>query len=213
MSTFNETITLTNAGDLSVTSRGLMPKSKARSLTVDACVDTAAKTTEVINRSLGGILFIDEAYTLTPPDNGRDFGQEAVDTLLKLMEDHRDDFIVVAAGYPTLMERFVKSNPGLESRFATTIHFDDYDSQELFEIFTGMCKELYRMTQKADAYLHSLFDDMTNNKKENFANAREARNLYERAERKQSSRLVQQGQGQKPDKSELLQLLPEDLEP
>jgi SpoVK/Ycf46/Vps4 family AAA+-type ATPase len=155
---------------------------------------TALKTTEVINKAMGGILFIDEAYSLSPEDSGKDFGQEAIDTILKAMEDHRDNFIVIVAGYPEPMERFIKSNPGLESRFNTFIHFEDYNAEELFEIFTGFCKPYkYKTTSEAEKYLRGYFAMLESNKKENFANGREVRNLFENAIKKQANRLMLSG--------------------
>ena len=98
---------------------------------------------------MGGVLLIDEAYALTRGREG-DFGQEAVDTLVKLMEDHRDDVVVIAAGYPEEMATFVNSNPGLRSRFPKTIHFADYSNEELMQIFAGMCGESsYHLTPTA----------------------------------------------------------------
>lgn len=171
---------------------------------------TTVKTTNVINEALGGILFIDEAYSLTPADtSGNDYGKEAVDTLLKAMEDHRDDFIVIAAGYPDLMKQFVKSNPGLESRFNTFIHFDNYDAKEMSAIFTGLCEKYkYKTTPEAEAYLTEHFTALENNKKENFANAREVRNLFEKALKKQANRLAADNDI---TDDELLEILPEDL--
>ena len=102
---------------------------------------TAIKTTEMVNRALGGILFIDEAYALTRLGvSGQDFGQEAVDTLAKLMEDHRDELVVIVAGYGQEMAQFISANPGLPSRFPRTIHFSDLGLNELVSIFAGMCK-------------------------------------------------------------------------
>ena len=112
---------------------------------------TAIKTTEAVQRALGGILFIDEAYALTrSAGSGQDFGQEAVDTLVKLMEDHRDELVVIAAGYGQEMAQFISSNPGLPSRFPRMIRFPDYSTDELASIFTGMC-ERDRYQASADA--------------------------------------------------------------
>jgi SpoVK/Ycf46/Vps4 family AAA+-type ATPase len=170
---------------------------------------TAVKTTGVINKALGGILFIDEAYSLTPDNAGNDFGREAVDTLLKAMEDHRDDFIVIVAGYPDLMGKFVKSNPGLESRFNTFIHFDDYDAKEMFDIFTGLCKKNnYATIAETDKVLREYFDELLKNRKEHFANAREARNLFEKTLKKQANRLALDNDI---TDEELLEILPEDI--
>lgn len=103
---------------------------------------TAIKTQEVIQKALGGVLFIDEAYTLAKDNSFNDYGQEAIDTILKAMEDHRDDLVVIVAGYPGLMERFINSNPGLKSRFNRYITFEDYTPSELLEIFESI---LYMM--------------------------------------------------------------------
>lgn len=111
---------------------------------------TAIKTQDVIQKAMGGILFIDEAYTLSPPDSSKDFGQEAIDTLLKAMEDNRDNLIVIVAGYPDLMEQFIQSNPGLRSRFNKYIYFEDYTAEELLLIYQGMCKKSgYSLTEDA----------------------------------------------------------------
>ena len=143
---------------------------------------TASRTQEVIEEALGGVLFIDEAYALTVNKGENDFGQEAVDTLLKAMEDHRDDLIVIVAGYTDLMEKFLDSNPGLRSRFGTTIFFDDYTANELFEIFEQMLnKQEYRLSRSARIKAHALIEARVANKPENFANARDVRNLMEHA--------------------------------
>ena len=151
---------------------------------------TALKVQEVVEKSLGGVLFIDEAYTLTYSSSGNDYGQEAVDTLLKAMEDYRDDFIVIVAGYPRLMEQFINSNPGLQSRFNKYINFEDYNADELQEIFRVMCKNAgYVPTQEVLAYSASVFEEMYRNRGENFANAREVRNFFEKAMVRQADRL------------------------
>lgn len=152
---------------------------------------TAIKTKEVVESALGGVLFIDEAYTLTANKGEKDFGQEAVDTLLKLMEDNRDNLIVIVAGYTDLMEEFVNSNPGLRSRFNKYIQFKDYTSEQLYDIFMSMCKKQeYIPNAPAKAYAKELFQELVDNKDENFANAREIRNYLERAISRQASRIV-----------------------
>ena len=150
---------------------------------------TATKVTSVIESALGGILFIDEAYSLTVGKGEGDFGQEAVDTLLKAMEDHRDDLIVIVAGYSDLMQEFLASNPGLKSRFNTFIEFQDYSPEELIRILDQMCeKQDYKLSAEAKEYARAYFEIQS--KQENFANAREARNFLEHAISRQATRLV-----------------------
>jgi SpoVK/Ycf46/Vps4 family AAA+-type ATPase/ribosomal protein L40E len=152
---------------------------------------TALKTLDVINKAMGGILFIDEAYSLAKENRENEFGYEAIETLIKAMEDHRNDFIVIIAGYPELMLHFLKANPGLESRFNTTIHFEDYSFKELADIFIGFCKKnQYTISEEAEIYLINYFKYICENKQENFSNARKARNLFENAVKKQANRLA-----------------------
>lgn len=152
--------------------------------------ETAIKTQEKIKEAIGGVLFIDEAYTLVKEDNPRDHGQEAVDTLLKAMEDHRDELIVIVAGYDNLMRRFINSNPGLKSRFNRYIHFSDYNADELVQIFRQMCREYqYRLTPKAKMSLQMKMQNLVKNKGEHFGNARDVRNIFEQVIRNQSTRL------------------------
>lgn len=152
---------------------------------------TAIKVQEVIQKSLGGILFIDEAYSLTENRGENDFGLEAVDTLLKGMEDYRNDFIVIVAGYPELMEKFINSNPGLRSRFSKYILFPDYTSQELFQIFESMCSQNgYTATQKCKIYVKQILQKYCMQKTKNSANARAVRNFFEVAIVNQANRLA-----------------------
>ena len=150
---------------------------------------TAIKTKEKIDEAMGGILFIDEAYTLAK--GGTDFGQEAIDTILKAMEDNRENFVVIVAGYPGPMESFLESNPGLKSRFNKNITFEDYSQQELFSIFKSFCNE-YGMELSIDGvqYLEQYLNSLCMNKPENFANGREMRNLFETAIANQANRLA-----------------------
>ena len=151
---------------------------------------TAIKTQEVIQSALGGILFIDEAYSLTSKSDN-DYGAEAVDTLLKAMEDHRDDLIVIVAGYPALMEKFLYSNPGLESRFNKFIYFEDYNDEELYNIFWLMCEESnLTMDAAADKYIKDYFKMLYENRSKNFANGRAVRNLFEEVITNQANRLA-----------------------
>ncbi|MCM1272412.1 MAG: AAA family ATPase [Clostridium sp.] len=153
---------------------------------------TATKTKAVVETALGGILFIDEAYTLTAGKDGKDFGQEAVDTLLKLMEDNRDDLIVIVAGYTKLMEEFVESNPGLKSRFNKYVFFEDYTGGQLFDIFMSMCsKQDYIPNDAGKKYVKEYLEARAASHDENFANAREVRNYIERAIARQASRVVE----------------------
>lgn len=153
---------------------------------------TAIKTREVVESALGGVLFIDEAYTLTANKDGRDFGQEAVDTVLKLMEDNRDNLIVIVAGYTELMEEFVNSNPGLKSRFNKYILFKDYTGDQLYDIFMSMCKKQeYEPDASGAKYVKEYLNKCANAHDENFANAREVRNYIERAIARQASRIVE----------------------
>lgn len=152
---------------------------------------TATKVNGVVEQALGGILFIDEAYTLTVKKGEGDFGQEAVDTLLKAMEDNRDNLVVIVAGYPDLMDEFLNSNPGLRSRFNKFIFFDDYKPDELFQILLGMAKKQdYVLSEAAKVKAKEYFEQACANKTENFANAREVRNYFEKAVSKQATRLV-----------------------
>ena len=163
-----------------------------RSGLVDGYVgQTAIKTKGVVESALGGVLFIDEAYTLTAGKDGKDFGQEAVDTILKMMEDNRDNLIVIVAGYTDLMKEFVDSNPGLRSRFNKYIFFNDYSGQQLYDIFLSMCKKQeYEPNEAGKKYAKEYLAEKSDHRDENFANAREVRNYIERAIARQASRIV-----------------------
>ncbi|WP_405306144.1 AAA family ATPase [Methanobrevibacter sp.] len=153
---------------------------------------TAIKTSGVIDEAMGGILFIDEAYSLASTSEN-DYGKEAIDTLLKAMEDHRDDLIVIVAGYPALMERFLHSNPGLESRFNKFIYFEDYTEEELYDIFMLMCSEAnLSLDGPADEYVRQYFKKMCEHKSDNFANGRAVRNFFEEVITAQANRLAPQ---------------------
>lgn len=152
---------------------------------------TAPKTREVLKRAMGGVLFIDEAYYLHRPDNERDYGQEAIEILLQEMENHRDDLVVIVAGYKDRMESFLRSNPGLSSRVAHHIDFPDYRSAELLEIAHLMLKQMqYTLSSGAEAALRDYIE--RRQAQANFSNARSIRNALDRARLRQASRLVAQ---------------------
>ncbi len=154
---------------------------------------TAMKTQEVIQRALGGILFIDEAYTLAPAQTqGQDYGQEAIDTLLKAMEDHRDQLVVIVAGYTQEMKRFVESNPGLKSRFKRSIHFPDYQPAELNSIFFQLLKDAHlELPDTAKAFSQKAFERLYQRRDERFGNGRTVRNIFEQALTFQATRLAE----------------------
>lgn len=177
--------------EMGVISKGQFVETDRSGLVAGYVGQTAIKTKELIDSAMGGVLFIDEAYTLAPEGgSGSDFGQEAIDTLLKAMEDNRDDFVVIVAGYPDLMNRFINSNPGLSSRFNKYLYFNDYNAEELEKIFVKMCEKYqYVLDEELKQQLPDFFQAMVLTKPDNFANAREVRNIFEKAVQKQSSRL------------------------
>ena len=169
---------------------------------------TALKTQEVIKSALGGVLFIDEAYSLASGGEN-DFGREAIETILKAMEDHRDELIVVVAGYDGPMEKFINSNPGLQSRFNKYFYFHDYNGEQLLYIFKGQCKKNgYALTEEAEAEAKAMFEELYENRGENFGNGRDVRNVFEDTVVRQSNRVAALDA---PTKDDLMQFLPEDL--
>ena len=174
---------------LGILSKGHLVEVDRSGLVAGYVGQTAGKTAAVIEKALGGVLFIDEAYAL----NGRsenDFGQEAIDTLLKAMEDHRDDLVVIVAGYDGLMETFIHSNPGLESRFNRYLHFEDYTLEELTDIFLMQCeKGRYTLDEAAKSAVRLLIAER-NRDSSTFGNARGVRNLFEQLLTAQCNRLA-----------------------
>src|SRR5262249_17050267 len=147
--------------------------------------------TEVVTRALGGVLFIDEAYTLTNQSKGTgpDFGREAVETLMKLMEDHRADLVVIVAGYSEVMDEFLASNPGMASRFSRTVEFPNYRPAELVTIARDMCaRHQYELTDGALAALWRYFEAVP--KGSTFGNGRVARKVFESMVNNQASRIT-----------------------
>ena len=169
---------------------------------------TALKTQEVIKSALGGVLFIDEAYSLASGGEN-DFGREAIETILKAMEDHRDELIVVVAGYDGPMEKFINSNPGLQSRFNKYFCFPDYNGEQLLYIFKKKKKKNgYALTEEAEAEAKAMFEELYENRGENFGNGRDVRNVFEDTVVRQSNRVAALDA---PTKDDLMQFLPEDL--
>ncbi len=154
---------------------------------------TAVKTNAVIDSALNGVLFIDEAYALTPENAGSDYGQEAISTLVKRMEDDRDKLVVIVAGYPNEMKRFIESNPGLKSRFTRYINFPDYNEQELIDIFgLYLKKNEYTLSDDARAYMEKRLEEILLKRDKFFGNARYMRNVFEKAVQCQANRLSRQ---------------------
>ncbi len=152
---------------------------------------TAIKVDEVVKAALGGVLFIDEAYSLAGDMSGKDFGNEAVEVLLKRMEDHRKDLVVITAGYPDEMELFIKSNPGLQSRFNRYFTFDHFRPEQLLAIFKMFCKKSdFKLAEDAQDKLMEIFDRLYEKKHPGFGNARVVRNLFEKIIEIQSNRIV-----------------------
>lgn len=176
---------------IGVVSKGQLVEVDRSGLVSGYIGQTAMKVQEIVEKAKGGILFVDEAYTLTEGKGEGDFGQEAVDTLLKAMEDNREDLIVIVAGYTKLMESFLDSNPGLRSRFNRFLTFEDYTAQEQFEILLSMCKaQEYMLSRDAAEEAKRYFTDRCEHKDDSFANARDVRNYLEKAISKQATRIV-----------------------
>ncbi len=152
---------------------------------------TAGRVAKVVDQAKDGVLFVDEAYALARGEGGTDFGQEAIDTLLKLMEDHRDRLIVIAAGYSDEMKMFIASNPGLKSRFGRTITFPDYDAEDLLGIFELLCRQdRYTLTDDARQRAAELFTEMYAGRDRHFGNGRDVRNAFEMVLSQQATRLA-----------------------
>ena len=195
---------------IGVLSKGQLVEVDRSGLVAGFVGQTALKTNEVIQSALGGVLFIDEAYALANADSPNDFGKEAIETLLKGMEDHRADLVVIVAGYTELMGRFIGSNPGLESRFNKYFYFEDYDGGQLMEIFRSMCaKNGYTLDEETDRAAVEAFTQMYEERDENFGNARDVRNVFERAVARQSDRVAAL---EAPDREVLMALTAADLE-
>ena len=174
---------------LGILSKGQLVEVDRSGLVAGYVGQTAIKTSKVIEKALGGVLFIDEAYALNGKGDN-DFGQEAIDTILKAMEDHRDDLVVIVAGYTDLMDRFIHSNPGLESRFNRFLLFEDYTSDEMLDIFKMQCKKgCYQLSDGVEELVRDYITE-ENGDPETFGNARGVRNIFEHILVAQNNRLA-----------------------
>ena len=174
---------------LGILSKGLLVEVDRSGLVAGYVGQTAIKTGKVIEKAMGGVLFIDEAYALNGGTEN-DFGQEAIDTILKAMEDHRDDLVVIVAGYDDLMEEFIHSNPGLESRFNRFLHFEDYTMDEMMGIFRMRCdKGCYTLAEDAEVDVRAYIAER-NDGGISFGNGRGVRNLFEKILVQQANRLA-----------------------
>ena len=192
---------------LGILSKGQLVEVDRSGLVAGYVGQTAIKTRKVIDQALGGVLFIDEAYALNGSGEN-DFGQEAIDTILKAMEDHRDDLVVIVAGYDGLMDDFIHSNPGLESRFNRFLHFDDYTLDEMMAMFDMRCKKAcYTLAEEARepvrAYIAQASRDAVS-----FGNGRGVRNLFEKLLTAQANRVAGL---ETVSKEDLMTILPADV--
>lgn len=193
---------------IGVLSKGQLVEVDRSGLVAGFVGQTALKTQDVIKSAMGGVLFIDEAYSLAGGGDN-DFGQEAIDTILKAMEDHRDDLVVIVAGYTGPMDEFINSNPGLESRFNKYFYFEDYTGEQLMKIFDGMCeKNGYALDGEARQYAEKFFAELYANRDDNFGNGRDVRNIFEDMVVRQADRVSTM---EAPDKEALMQVLKEDF--
>jgi len=192
---------------LGILSRGHLVEVDRSGLVAGYVGQTAIKTSKVIESALGGVLFIDEAYALNGKSEN-DFGQEAIETILKAMEDHRDDLVVIVAGYDGLMDTFIHSNPGLESRFNRFLHFDDYNIDEMMGIFRMQCKKgCYELADGAEEMIRDYIQEENTNSI-SFGNARGVRNIFEHILVNQANRLAEM---ERVTREDLMKIIPRDV--
>lgn len=195
--------------DIGLLRKGHLVEADRSKLVAQYLGQTPIQVAEVVESALGGVLFIDEAYSLVVNRDSEDYGFEAVDTLLKLMEDHRDDLVVIVAGYTDEMQQFIQANPGLKSRFTRYIHFDDYNAADLQQIFQRLCeKHEFNLSTEAQATSQQAIEQLWQQRGENFGNAREVRTLFERVMQLHANRL---SQVENPDRAALSMLTIEDI--
>ena len=193
-------------GSLGILSKGQLVEVDRSGLVAGYVGQTALKTQKVIEKAMGGVLFVDEAYALNGKSEN-DFGQEAIDTLLKAMEDHRDDLVVIVAGYTDLMDKFIHSNPGLESRFNRFLLFEDYSLDELMAIFKMRCGKGYILSPEAEPLVRDYIAEESADG-DGFGNARGVRNIFEHILVAQNNRLAKM---ESVTREDLMTLLPEDV--
>lgn len=175
---------------LGILEKGQLVEASSSDLVAGYVGQTAPKTRALVETALGGVLFIDEAYTLNGSEKGNDFGQQAIDELLKCMEDYRRELVVIVAGYTDLMAKFIDTNPGLQSRFNTTIEFDDYTGDELMSIFDGLCnKNQFVLNPTARQMLTDHFHTLYQKRDKNFGNGRTVRNTFQQIVLNQAQRI------------------------
>ncbi len=191
---------------LGILSKGQLVEVDRSGLVAGYVGQTALKTQKVIEKAMGGVLFVDEAYALNGKSEN-DFGQEAIDTLLKAMEDHRDDLVVIVAGYTDLMDKFIHSNPGLESRFNRFLLFEDYSQDELMAIFKMRCGKGYTLSPEAEPLVRDYIAEESADG-DGFGNARGVRNIFEHILVAQNNRLAKM---ETVTREDLMTLLPEDV--
>jgi len=196
--------------ELGILTKGHLVEVQRSDLIAGYIGQTAEKTRKIIESALDGVLFIDEAYTLANGSSEGDFGHEAIAEILTAMENYGDRFILIVAGYPNKMERFININPGLASRFGATIHFDDYTGAEMFEIFELLCRENdYLLDEHAKTALHTHLNELFETRGDNFGNGRDVRNLFEEALGNQARRLCEDQNGL--NRADLTLILEEDF--